>query len=750
MHTLCKTYLLITGIIFSCSAFAQKKYTVDDSLAVEKKLEEIDILVDERQTTIALDKSKELLQFCESKHFIYGQAWAEIKINDILIAKEDYSNTTAPTSKIIQTGGILKNDEITGVGYLQSAQYKMYNDKPGEAEPLFEKSIQLLKDKSAYAALAWNDRAYNASLVSDLEKQTDYFLKALRLYEKLNNERGMALVYSNLSSLYYDINQLEKAIGYAKKSIEVRERMNDLRGLTYVYCNISQLYLSVDLKEAEKYSQLCTKVAEELNDDGRRIYAISTASLIKDRMGLKRETLNSSLEILEILKKKSNTSVDLARQYISTGNIISECRMDSATALEYFNKGLDMALLLNHKITIREGYLAKTVFFKIRNDFYNAYENIKKYHAYKDSIITSNTQANIAELQTKYETEKKDNEITRLYSEQKINQLQIEKLSTEQRIKQLAIEKQNAVIAGNKLLAKQKEDQITLLSKEKLVLDLQIKQQTEALEKQLLIAKNQQQKLQLAEKETALKEAIVNRQKQSKKIIIGAGLAALLLGGILFNRYQLKKKIAEQQALLAVRDSIAKDLHDEVGSTLSSIKILSEVSYKNINKDTGKSAALLQQIVSQSEKSQQGISDIVWSVRPDNDRLENITVRMREYISQTLEPKNVTIHFTANDDVLKQKLDMQQRKDVLLIFKEAVNNMAKYSNCTEATVHIESHNKQLLFHFIDNGIGFNPGKITSSNGLKNMKARAASLNGSMHIESSPGKGSHLTLTIPTV
>jgi two-component system, NarL family, sensor histidine kinase UhpB len=74
--------------------------------------------------------------------------------------------------------------------------------------------------------------------------------------------------------------------------------------------------------------------------------------------------------------------------------------------------------------------------------------------------------------------------------------------------------------------------------------------------------------------------------------------------------------------------------------------------------------------------------------------------------------------------------------------------MAKYSNCTKADVLIEAQHKNLLFHFIDNGIGFNPDKITSSNGLKNMKARAAALYGDMNIASTPGKGSHLTLTIP--
>lgn len=749
MTSSCKAYLfLLTLLTAACNCFAQKPYTREDSLAIRQKINAVSGLIDGYGSEAALSLAKEALQLSEERKFLYGKAWALIKINDILIGEEDYSNQQAPAFQVIQIGEQLRNDEITGIGYLQSAQYRMYNNKPAEADPQFEKAIRLLNDRNEYAALAWNERGFNAGLRSELQNQTDYYLKSLRIYEQLQNESGMAMVYSNLSVLYNDIGQTDKGIDYAKKSVTLREKLNDTRGLSYVYCNISQMYLGVNLKEAEKYSLLCTKAAEKLRNDDRLIQAINTAGLVKDRMGLKNEVLNSALQVLEILEKKSNPSIGLSRQYLAVGIIMSEARMDSAAALSYINRSLNMAVALGDKVTIRDAFQMKTVFFKIRNDFYNAYENIKKFYSYKDSIISANTQTDIAELQTRYETEKKDNEITRLYSEQKINQLQIEKLNTEQRIRQLAIEKQNAVIAGNKLLARQKENQIILLSKDKELLDLKIKQQSEELEKQILTAKNQEQQLELTEKEKALNEAAVKRQKQSKRIIIAAALLSVLAGGILFNRYQLKKKIAEQKALLDVRDHIAKDLHDEVGSALSSIKILSEVSYKNIDKDKAKSAALLRQIVAQSELSQQGISDIVWSVKPDNDKLENIAIRMREYLGQTLDPQNVKVFFNVDEEVLHKKLDMRQRKDVLLIFKEAVNNMAKYAECTEARVLIEAGPGILLFHFTDNGKGFYPGKITSSNGLKNMKARAAALNGELQIASEPGKGSHLILSIP--
>ncbi len=240
------------------------------------------------------------------------------------------------------------------------------------------------------------------------------------------------------------------------------------------------------------------------------------------------------------------------------------------------------------------------------------------------------------------------------------------------------------------------------------------------------------------------------RQKQSKQIIIGTALALMALGGILFNRYQLKKRLAEKEKLLAVRDVIAKDLHDEVGSALSSIKILSEVSQKNIDKDSKKTALLLEKIVEQSEKTQQGMSDIVWAVKPDNDKLEDILIRMREYINSVLEPKNISVYFKADDKTMHHAIGMQQRRDLLMIFKEAVNNIAKHAGANNVNISIGQAGNNINLLIKDDGIGFNPEKITSSSGLKNMKARAEKMGGHLSISSTQQKGSVIKLTLPVV
>jgi two-component system, NarL family, sensor histidine kinase UhpB len=744
-----RTYLLLIAVFVMAKGqvLAQKNYTPKDSVVFFNKLQTMEACTIKRQFDSASTIGNELLQVSERNKFFRGQAWTLIKTNDMLIEKGIFTNSSTNLKKIIDIGLQLNDKTITGIAYMQTAQFDMYNNKTSQAELYFEKALKLLPNNNKYTALAWNDRGYNAELTSDVQKQTAYLLKALEIAEAINDKRTIATAYSNLSGLYNDLNKKEKAIEAVKKTIAIREELNDNWGLSNSYCDLCQLYLQSNLIEAERYAMLCDIAAKKTNDNDRIIRAINTSGLVKSWQGVKDANLTGILNSISILEKQHKPSVALARQYLSAGITMSEARLDSLTALNYLNQGTDMAIVLGHKVSIRDGYVNKTVFYKIRGDYYNAYENIKKFHLYKDSIINEKTQTNVAEIQTKYDTEKKDNEIARLNTEKKINSLQIEQLNTDQQIKQLAIEKQQAVIAGNILLAKQKEDEIKLLSQKRALQDLEIKQQKEILDKQLLVVKTQKQQLQIADKEKQLTTIEIKNQKQLRNVIIGVAVLLLSMVGILFNRYQLKKKLDEQKSLLAVRDNIAKDLHDDIGSAISSIKILSEVSYKNIEKDKDKSSSLLQKIISQSEQLQQGISDIVWSVKPDNDKLENMTVRMREYISQVLEPKNIETIFMANEKVLEKSIGMQQRRDLLMIFKEAVNNIAKYSKASKVEISIAEKNNNLMLKIKDNGIGFDTKKITSSNGLKNMKARALNLNGKFNLHSQLGIGTVVELEI---
>ena len=197
-----------------------------------------------------------------------------------------------------------------------------------------------------------------------------------------------------------------------------------------------------------------------------------------------------------------------------------------------------------------------------------------------------------------------------------------------------------------------------------------------------------------------------------------------------------------------VRTRIARDLHDDMGSTLSTINILSEMAKMKVHSDTSKTDEYLHKISDNSSRMMEAMDDIVWSINPLNDSMAKITARMREFATGVLEAKNIDFTFHVDEAVKELKLDMEARRDFFLLFKEAVNNLAKYSDCRHAAIDIQVHRSTLLMKIRDDGKGFDVQAADSGNGLTNMKKRAQSLNGNLQIESAPNSGTLVALEVP--
>ena len=660
-------------------------------------------------------------------------------MQEIYLDKEE----TGYCRKNLRIGSIMLGQQmhdslVISIAQMQLAQVKMYEGRHDEAIMIFEKCTGNYFDKhpSKYAALAYNDFGYTWGQKSDYQKQADCLLKAMRIYDELKDpEVGeIAVTLNNLSTVYYSLNDREKAIAYALKAIPYREKADDITGLAIGCCNLSQMYLGVDIKEAVKFQELCVKYSEQTGIEARKLHSYITSSLVANNQKDNRRALGFELKAIALLEKSGKDNGMLARRYIAAGILSAELKEDSVATLVYYNKALALSSELKRKENIRDVYNYMSGFYKSHGNYTDAYTAYRKHILYRDSLVNENTKTNIAELETKYETEKKDKAI--------IN------LNAERRIKELQIEKQKALLTGNLLEAQKKEKEIELLSNAKELQALKITQQDEQLEKQKLIAKTSEQQLQLADAEKKLQfRQLKNSETIRNFILLGAGLL-LVLAYFLFNRYQLKRKIKEQEALLIVRNNIAKDLHDEIGSTLTSIKILSEVSGKNLHKDQEKTSSFINKITEQSTAAQQGISDIVWAIKPENDKLGNMIIRMREYAAQTLESKNIQAAINIDEELLNKSLDMQQRRDFFLIFREAVNNIAKYAEATSVKVDLLKDGPNLQLTIADNGKGFDTNKATSSSGLKNMQSRAMALNGQLGIISAAGNGTQVTLVIP--
>ena len=134
--------------------------------------------------------------------------------------------------------------------------------------------------------------------------------------------------------------------------------------------------------------------------------------------------------------------------------------------------------------------------------------------------------------------------------------------------------------------------------------------------------------------------------------------------------------------LQAIRNNIASDLHDDIGSTLNSISVYSEVA----KQQAGKEIPALDLIGTNSRKIIESMDDIVWTINPENDSFEKVIIRMRSFAYQMLKAKKVDFTFDVDEHLNSLTLPMQVRKNFYLIFKEAITNLVKHSE-----VHIKSH-----------------------------------------------------------
>ncbi len=215
--------------------------------------------------------------------------------------------------------------------------------------------------------------------------------------------------------------------------------------------------------------------------------------------------------------------------------------------------------------------------------------------------------------------------------------------------------------------------------------------------------------------------------------------AGMILYAIYYNRMQKVRDISR------IRNKIASDLHDDLGATLSSISILSELVNQQVKDQSPQASSLLEKIGSSSRQMIESVNDMVWSINPQNDSFENIIKRMRTFASEILNAKDIVFHFDFDKNLVQSKLKMDMRRNFYLIFKEAVNNVAKYSGATNAFVMIWNHDTNLKMTIRDDGNGFEMDTLNGGNGLINMQQRAAIMKARFNLESIPGKGTTIEL-----
>jgi len=235
-------------------------------------------------------------------------------------------------------------------------------------------------------------------------------------------------------------------------------------------------------------------------------------------------------------------------------------------------------------------------------------------------------------------------------------------------------------------------------------------------------------------------------------------MIALAAGGAIYGLHRYR--VARLLDVANLRTRIATDLHDDIGANLTRIALLSQVATRQqaerwrsqrpglVDAPDGIEDGPLASIARIARESVSAMGDIVWAINPARESLLDLIRRMRQHADEVFSLRDIELRFVAPDDGAHLRLGVDVRRDLLLIFKEAVNNAARHSGCSRVNIDFRVEGSCLVLTLADDGKGFDTSIEREGQGLASMHRRARRLNGRFTITSTTGIGTTARLSIP--
>ncbi|MCW1883858.1 histidine kinase [Luteolibacter flavescens] len=253
------------------------------------------------------------------------------------------------------------------------------------------------------------------------------------------------------------------------------------------------------------------------------------------------------------------------------------------------------------------------------------------------------------------------------------------------------------------------------------------------------------------DKRLGLEMRLYQLQRESEMIVAKwrrAGLAGVsllgLAGAFVLVYLPIRYRMREKRELSRVRERIAGDLHDEVGSNLGSIQMLADLAEGHAGA-TGPTRELkrIQRIAAETVSA---VRDIVWLLRPQGDHRIGTVEHLRETSSIMLEP--LEWEFTANEAAWQCEMTDEANRHLFLFFREALHNLLRHSGAKRATIRVECDDARFHLTVADDGSGIPPEKLARPSTLRALRQRVEALGAEFKVESQPGEGTRLELGIP--
>ena len=500
------------------------------------------------------------------------------------------------------------------------------------------------------------------STVSRFTESALFLIRADSMARTRNDRKFQAGIQRQMGVLYREQGQYKKAIPYFKESMEQYLSVKDTIHAWDAASGLSSTYNYLNWNDSNLVLlQYCASLLEPLKGVGYQ------KGILNEKFGDTYFLLSSYNKALHYYKiaydifAADKNMADMAYEAINVGKSYQHIK-GYGEAEKYLLQAYHVSDSIHMPHYAHDAARELSELYKMTGDWQKGFKWLSIKSSLNDSLSLKEQNEKTAELQTKYETEKKDKEISLLKKDQQLHLLTLQKQTTF---------RYGAVIV------------VVLLA---------------------------------------------------------------LIAFLIVNRYRTIQKARQQLEIEKLRNTIARDLHDDMGSALSSINIISKVVLEN-PQEKDNIQEHFKTIYENSGYMLESMSDIVWAINPANDTFDKVLFKMKEFAADMLEPLSIQYEFIQEGEPADLHLSLKTRKELYLIFKEAVNNAAKYSCCTKVTVSISYNSHELTLQVTDNGKGFDTGVRITGNGLSNMQQRAEEMNGSATIVSEQGRGTTVRVSV---
>ncbi len=566
-------------------------------------------------------------------------------------------------------------------------------------------------------------------------------LEALKLYEELDYKEAQAGCLGDMGNIMIRSNKPAEGIRYLKQALDIADQIKDeslkpnfYNSLAVAYTNTDQLeqakqtYLKA-LPLAVKFKRVNNQVSINLNLGDNAWY------MTKDPEAVMPYFLRA-----EKLAIEYGDEVKLSSIYLNTA-IMLEKAGKTKEALAYGFKSRDLALKSGDMVNQENVYILLARLGKKAGDYKAAYEALDVKDSLSRIIYNKESTASMNELQTKYETEKKQNSILLLGKQNQIQTLQISKKNLLLGLSELELAKRMLQINNQ---------QFSLREQEAALKEKQLEAKTKEQRIRLLDSANKLQKLQLME----------------RNIIIGvtAGLFILviLIALLIYNRRKLRQEgklqaerfRQQEQAASAVihaeeseRNRIAVELHDGLGQLFSAVKMnLSGISDHLQFKDEH-SKDMFNKTLDMVDESCREVRVISHQMAPNVLLKSGLSAAIRDFISK-IDARKLKINLETFG--LQERLSQHTEAVLYRVVQESVNNVIKHSGATSLDIQLTKDEEGINAMIEDNGKGFNTqdSKFSAGMGMKNIRNRVDYLKGTVDFSSEPGRGTLVAIHIP--